>query len=38
MRIVHSPVVFLLLSFALPALPGPDVFAEEPVGANLWHG
>ena len=32
MRILHSPVVFLLLSFALPALPGPDVFAEEPVG------
>jgi len=32
MRILHSPVVFLLLSLALSALPGPGAFAEEPVG------
>ena len=32
MRILHSPVVFLFLSLALSALPGPNAFAEEPVG------
>jgi hypothetical protein len=32
MRIVYSPVVFLFLSLALSALPGPNAFAEEPVG------
>ena len=34
MRILHSPAVFLLLSLALSALPGPVVFAEEPVGGG----
>jgi hypothetical protein len=34
MRILHSPAVFLLLSLALSALPGPGAFAEEPVGGG----
>ena len=32
MRIVHSPVVCLLLSLGLSALPSPGAFADEPVG------
>jgi len=34
MRILHSPAVFLLLSLALSTLPGPNAFAEEPVGGG----
>ena len=34
MRILHSPAVFLFLSLALSALPGPAALAEEPVGSG----
>jgi len=32
MRILHSPVVFLLLTLTLSAVPGPSGFADETVG------